>query len=37
MVDWRLVGWIAGFGNFLNFFTLTEVTKDLYIPIKFYK
>ena len=29
------VGWIAGFGNILNFFTITEVSKGLYISIKF--
>ena len=31
----RLAGWLAG--NFLYFFTLTEVSKGLYILITFYK
>ena len=31
---WLAAGWLVGF---LNFFTLTEVSKGLYISIKFYK
>ena len=40
---WMLPGWLASFenlsqfGNFLNFFTLTEVSQGLNISIKFYK